>query len=163
MKSLVKESRKVSVSERLQTLRRLLENEEAGTQDEIRTALEDLDFEVNQSTISRDLKKLGAVKMIDASGRTVYRLAANIAEEQLAQRPPTGLSDMVLRVLSNGSLIVVNTTPGSASLVARFLDQFREDGILGTIAGDDTIFVAPENSKSIDKLLKRISKSLLNS
>lgn len=160
MRSAAREPRKDSASERLQTLRRLLESEQAGTQDEIRAALEEENFEVNQSTISRDLKKLGAIKMIDASGRTVYRLAESLADEQIAVRPPAGLADLVVNVQSNGSLIVVSTTPGSASLVARFLDQFRADGILGTIAGDDTIFIAPESTKSIDRLLKKISKSL---
>lgn len=152
-----------AVTERLSKIRQLLESEQAGTQDEIRSALEDLDFDVNQSTVSRDLKRLGAVKVIDASGRTVYRLAQTLADEQFAQRPPAGLAQMVLRVAENGSLVVVNTTPGSASLVARFLDQFREDGILGTIAGDDTIFIAPESTKTIDRLVKKIAKSLSNS
>lgn len=159
MKALTKDTRRDSVNERLQTLRRLLEDEQAGTQDEIRSALEDMDFEVNQSTISRDLKKIGAIKMIDASGRTVYRLAQSLADEQIAHRPPAGLPELVTQVVSNGSLIVINTTPGSASLVARFLDQFRAEGILGTIAGDDTVFVAPESTKTIDKLVRKIEKS----
>jgi transcriptional regulator of arginine metabolism len=144
--------------ERLQNLRRLLEDGLAGTQDEIREALEDLKFEVNQSTISRDLKKVGAVKIIDPRGRTVYRLAENIIDEQVGL-PPKGLSELVLEVLNNESMIVINTTPGSASLVARFLDQF-EDGILGTIAGDDTIFVSPKSTKGIERLVRQIRKSL---
>jgi transcriptional regulator of arginine metabolism len=144
--------------QRLQKLRRLLEEGLAGTQDEIREALENLKFDVNQSTISRDLKKVGAVKMIDTSGRTVYRLAENIIDEQMGP-PPTGLNELVLEVLNNESMIVINTTPGSASLIARFLDQF-EDGILGTIAGDDTIFVSPKSTKGIERLARQIRKSL---
>jgi transcriptional regulator of arginine metabolism len=54
-------------------------------------------------------------------------------------------------------LIVINTTPGSASLVARQLDQTRPEGILGTIAGDDTIFVAPVSSRKIEQTVEAIS------
>lgn len=144
--------------ERLLKLRRLLEDGLAGTQDEIREALENSKFEVNQSTISRDLKSVGAIKMIDSAGRTVYRLTENIIDEQVSA--PRGLPELVLEVLHNESLIVINTTPGSASLVARYLDK-SEDGILGTIAGDDSIFVSPKTTKGIERLARKIRKSLM--
>lgn len=138
---------------RLQALRRLLAKEEASTQDELREELEKLDFEVNQSTISRDLRKLGAVKIIDPSGRTVYRLA----EEMAAVRTPTGLGALITDIEHNGVMVVVHTSPGSASLVARTIDQLRSDeGVLGTIAGDDTVFVAPRQPRSIEALVRRI-------
>jgi transcriptional regulator of arginine metabolism len=141
---------------RLLALRRLLEKEQASTQDELREELEKLNFEVNQSTISRDLRKIGAVKLLDASGRTVYRLA----EEMAAPRAPQGFGELVTDLEHNGQLVVIHTTPGSASLVARVVDQLRGSGVLGTIAGDDTVFVAPRSPKEILALVKRIRETL---
>lgn len=148
---------RVDTAQRLQALRRLLAQEDASTQDELREELEKLDFEVNQSTISRDLRKLGAVKMIDANGRTVYRLN----EEMAPVRAPTGLATLVTNIEHNGVMVVIHTSPGSASLVARTIDQLRdENGVLGTIAGDDTVFVAPRAPKSIEVLVRAIRQVL---
>ncbi|MEK7358527.1 MAG: hypothetical protein AAB250_18930, partial [Bdellovibrionota bacterium] len=74
--------------------------------------------------------------------------------------PPTNLEDMVLDVKTNGALIVMLTAPDCASLVARHLDLSRPQGVMGTIAGDDTIFVAPANLKAIPATIKAIRDSL---
>lgn len=146
-----------SAPNRLQALRRLLESEKSSTQDELREELEKLSFEVNQSTISRDLRKLGAIKLIDASGRTVYRLAEVVAPE-MAPVVTGPLQNLVTQVAHNGSLVVLHTSPGSASLVARQLDRLGNKNILGTLAGDDTVFVAPAQVRQIDRLTARIRK-----
>ena len=145
-------------SDRLSALRQLLSEGAASTQEELREELEARGFSVTQSTISRDLKRVGAVKAIDAAGRTIYRLeGSGIAPLAM----PTGsLRDLVNAIRTNGNMIVINTSPGSASLVARHLDAHRPGGILGTIAGDDTIFVAPENLKQIDSTIRQIEASL---
>lgn len=148
---------RIDTQARLQALRKLLVKEDASTQDELRDELEKLDYEVNQSTISRDLRKLGAIKMIDSSGRTVYR----IAEEMARVTAPSGLGSLITDIEHNGVMIVVHTSPGSASLVARQIDQLRSaNAVLGTIAGDDTVFVCPRNPKDISSLLKRIERVL---
>lgn len=143
---------------RLTALRRLLETGAASTQDELRERLEEEGFEVTQSTISRSLRKLGAVKAVDEEGRTVYRLS-------LGEPPPpptvqTSIGDHILEVANNGSIIVLRTQPGSASLVARHLDHYQPGGILGTIAGDDTIFVAPADVTRIDEAELAVRESL---
>ncbi len=142
------------VKARIQALKRLLEEEEASTQDELREKLEELDFVVNQSTVSRDLRRLGAIKSTDNEGQTTYRLT---------NESPTvyvkSLTDLVRGIYSNGAMIVVNTDPGSASLIARHIDNLRSDDVLGTIAGDDTIFVAPVSLKRIEKLRAAIEES----
>lgn len=148
----------MSVSEgknRLETLRKLLSQGSLSTQDELREKLEKQDFSVTQSTVSRDLRKIGAIKAVDADGRTVYRLPA----DEPAPIASTSLGDLVLDVNHNGSLIVIHTTPGSASLIARHLDRSASDGILGTLAGDDTIFVAPRSVKDIRVTMQRILES----
>ncbi len=142
---------------RLDALRRLLMQGSESTQDELREKLEKQSFPVTQSTISRDLRKLGAVKAVDTDGRTVYRMPDDV----IAPLPvsSTSLLDMVSEIDTNGAIIVIHTSPGSASLIARHLDQVRPAGILGTIAGDDTIFVAPSAKTTAKATIKEIMAS----
>jgi len=141
--------------DRLNTLRKLLSNGDLSTQEELAVELSEQKFKVTQSTISRDLRKLGAVKAQDPAGRTVYRLPDDLSSPAMISG--NSFAGLLVNVQHNGSLIVINTTPGSASLVARQLDQTRPEGILGTIAGDDTIFVAPVSSRKIEQTVEAIS------
>lgn len=141
---------------RINALRQLLSQGKLSTQEELAEELGEKGFEITQSTISRDLRKLGAIKAIDPNGRTVYKLPP-----EPASPVSTGaLEDLVLRTEHNGSLIVIHTAPGSASLVARHLDTAGLTSIIGTIAGDDCIFVAPADTRSIRATLKDIAESL---
>lgn len=143
---------------RLSALKRLLSQGKLSTQDELREELRALQFEVTQSTISRDLRRIGAVKAIDVSGNTVYRLPI---ENEAPVPSGTGLAAMITNIRENGAMIVIHTTPGSASLVARHIDQSRlMTKVLGTIAGDDTVFVAPAQVKQIGQTVEQIRASL---
>ena len=147
------------IRDRMQALRRLLEEGEASTQDELRETLEKQGFEVTQSTVSRSLRKLNAIKTTDENGRTVYRLASTDAP--LPPPAKAAIGDLILDIQSNGAMIVIHTPPGTAPLVARHLDHVRPGGILGTIAGDDTIFVAPPKALSgIEKTIRALRESL---
>src|SRR5579885_264247 len=140
---------------RLEALRELLGEGKLSTQDELRAELESRRFAVTQSTISRDLRRLGAVKAVDPDGRTVYRLSAEPAV------PVSGgsLRDLIQDIQTNGAIIVIHTLPGTASLIALHLDRFKPGGILGTIAGEDTIFVAPASLKTVRATIEAIEKS----
>lgn len=111
-------------------------------------------FTVTQSTISRDLARLGATKTRDNSGRVIYRLLEETAG--VMALPASDLKGLLVSVQHNGSTIVIHTPPGSANLVAHQLDRTRPAGILGTIAGDDTIFVAPRSTKLINETIAAI-------
>jgi arginine repressor len=142
---------------RLEALRHLLSQGKLSTQDELREELESKRFTVTQSTISRDLRRLGAVKATDPDGRTVYRLAG---EEPLRVPVSTGsLRDLVKTIETNGALIVLHTVPGTASIIALHLDRVRPGDILGTVAGDDTIFIAPRSLKKIRETMALIERS----
>ena len=134
---------------RLSALKDLLGEGDASTQEELAVELFKRRFDVTQSTISRDLRKIGAIKAIDQSGRTVYRLPTQENGEASVASYSTGLRSHILDIQHNGAMIVIHTISGSASLVARFLDQTKPAGILGTIAGDDTIFV--KKSRNINR------------
>jgi len=77
-----------------------------------------------------------------------------------APRALAALNPLVLRIRDNGALVVVHTTPGAASAVALALDQARLPEVLGTLAGDDTVFVAPVQAASASRL-NRILSGLL--
>lgn len=143
-------------NDRLQALRDLLQEERAHTQDELRLSLEGLDFVVNQSTISRDLKRLGAIKESDSEGRTIYRLA----EDPPPARVVPTLAALIQSIEHNGTLIVVRTDAGSASLVARQIDTLKLDSVMGTIAGDDTILVIPAQNKKTMAVVKELEAAL---
>lgn len=133
------------MSARLELLRALLAEGKLSTQDELRSRLEQRKFKVTQSTISRDLRKLGAVRAIDARGRAVYRLPdADGREGELASG-----GEIVRAIQANDSIVVIHTLPGAASIVARQIDLSRSEKFLGTIAGDDTVFVALSGKGSV--------------
>ncbi len=140
-----------------QVLRELLQQGTVGTQEEICSALEKRGFEINQSKVSRWLRKIDAVKAKNEKGQVVYRLPKEPA-------PPTAstkLKDLVISYDFNETSIVVHTSPGTASMIARVLDYQRDSlKILGTVAGDDTIFVLPRSIKQIKQTLDAIKHVL---
>ncbi|EKD75801.1 MAG: Arginine repressor [uncultured bacterium] len=136
----------------------LLEKKAVGTQEEIRDALLKKGIPVNQVRVSRILHKLGAIKM-NEDGKIVYRLPSD-AEKYFV--PKEILKKLISRITHNESLVVIQTVSGSGQVVARLLDLTKNLDILGTVAGDDTIFVAPKTTKNIETLFKKIYNLLLN-
>lgn len=134
----------------------LLQTGAVKTQKGIKAELLKQGFKVNQTKISRLLHKIGAIKLNEGN-QTVYRLPTELAVIE----PKIPLSQLVLGIDNNDTIIVIHTSPGSAELVARLLDLQKTLGILGTVAGDDTIFVAPKKTQNIQTLRKIISKALL--
>lgn len=141
----------------LEALSELLRRGSVSTQQDICQELSAQGFVINQSKISRLLHKLGAIKVKNSQGITEYRLPKEMAP------PPsqTPLKQLILKIEANETLIIIQTSPGSASLIARMLDyQNTESEILATLAGDDTIFVAPKSIQKIQKTLDEVKKLL---
>ena len=142
---------------RLAVLSQLIREGKASNQEDLAKALKQKKFHVTQSTISRDLRRIGAVKTFTSDGDIIYKLP-----DDPTILPPTvshALGNMLIDIQYNESMIVLHTTPGSASLVARHFDSMRASlGILGTIAGDDTIFIAPASVKGMATLIKKIKE-----
>ena len=112
---------------------------------------------ISQAKISRLLSKLGAVKMRNASSQVVYILPDELAVPRTKQ----AIQSVVISVKHNGMQIIVKTGIGGAPLISRMLDSMGESaGILGTLAGDDTIFIAPENVEHIDQITNDIKRIL---
>jgi transcriptional regulator of arginine metabolism len=126
--------------QRQQALLDLVRAESLASQEEIATRLDGLGFPATQSTISRDLDELGLVRLRDGDGHLRYatpEAGASNGGRQLR----TILREFARSIEHSRNLVVVKTPPAGASPVARVLDASELEGIMGTIAGDDTILV----------------------
>lgn len=134
----------------------LLKEEKFSSQSEIVTALQELGFDhINQSKVSRMLSKFGAVRTRNTKMEMVYQLPAELSVPTTS----SPLKNLVVDIDHNDVLIVVRTSPGAAQLIARLLDSMgKAEGILGTIAGDDTIFITPTREMTIDTLIEQITE-----
>ena len=118
-----------------------LREHEVGSQEELVARLGLAGIAATQATVSRDLDELGAVKL-KRDGAIRYLLPEEIDEKYAAAKLDRLLAEWVMEIIPAGPLLVLRTPPGSANLVANALDSATLPGIAGTIAGDDTIFVA---------------------
>jgi transcriptional regulator of arginine metabolism len=114
--------------------------------------------EVTQATISRDLAALGVVRGL-RGGRTTYLLPDDIAESPAAAaqaRLRRLLADLPLEMSAVAPLLVLHTAPGSANAIASALDLSRWPEVVGTVAGDDTIFSVCPEAAAIERLRARL-------
>lgn len=132
----------------------LLKEEKFSSQGEIVQTLQDLGFDnINQSKVSRMLTKFGAVRTRNAKMEMVYCLPAELG----VPTTTSPLKNLVLDVDHNDAIVVIHTSPGAAQLIARLLDSLgKSEGILGTIAGDDTIFTTPAKGFAVEQLYAAI-------
>lgn len=136
----------------------LLNEQCYGSQGQLADALSEQGFtNMSQAKISRLLSKLGAVKMRNASEQVVYILPDELAIPKSKQ----AIQSVVVSVKHNNMQIIVKTGIGGAPLISRMLDSMGESaGILGTLAGDDTIFIAPNDVNQIDEITNDIKRLL---
>jgi transcriptional regulator of arginine metabolism len=127
--------------ERQGAILRLVRDRELSTQAEVAHALRDEGIETVQTTISRDIAQLGLVKVRNARGKLVYALPGAEDLDRLSSLA-AALRRWATGITSTGNLVVVTTPPGYANALARAIDEAALPDVAGTIAGDDTIFVA---------------------
>lgn len=146
---------------RQELIRRILLDGPLASQEELRKRLASLGVEATQATISRDIRAMGILK-----GPTGYRLPGDVVEEgSVRPRPcPRGSRGGSLRehsvdVATAGTLVVVSTAPGYAPLVALEIDTMDEDRIVGTVAGNDTVFVATVSVSDGEAVCERLREA----
>lgn len=142
----------------MEILRGLIGSEFVGGQAEIAKYLKKKGFNVAQSTVSRALAKIGAVKT-NKNGNIMYTLSPVSHAPQFTGQ---SLGNLILSVDHNESLIVVKTKPGSAMFVAGFVDHYCADFCIGTVAGDDTILVVPKSTKKMQTYSSQLSSFFAN-
>ena len=145
-------------AQRQAALAALLRTREVTSQASLLTDLHRQGFDATQATVSRDLEELGAVKVRVAGGETVYAIP-ELAHERVAPEDALRrvLGDWLADVSSSANLVVVRTPPGSAHVVGSALDRAGLPGVLGTVAGDDTILVITASPTGGAAVAKRLA------
>lgn len=134
-------------AQRQQLIVTLIEQFAVTNQPQLVELLADNGITATQATVSRDLEDLGAVKVRVPGGESVYAIAefapARVAPEDQLRRV---MGEWVAEVRHSGPMIVVRTPPGCAHVVASALDRSQLSGLVGTVAGDDTIFCVADET-----------------
>ncbi len=138
---------------------KLIAAENVETQEELAALLSAQGFNVTQATVSRDIKELRLIKVLTGEGRYKYATVEK-AESDLQERFIRLFSNCVVSITSAGNLIVVKTMAGSAAVAAEAIDSMKWPEIAGSIAGDNTVFVAVREGKNVSDIIKKFQKMM---
>jgi len=150
---------------RMEALKMLISSQELGSQEEVLKALAKEGFKLTQATLSRDLKQLKVAKAASMNGKYVYVLPNETMYKRVTT--PQSASEMLqssgfLSINFSGNMAVIKTRPGYASSIAYNIDNSDMPEILGTIAGDDTIFIVKKEGASQNDLIESLSAIIPN-
>jgi transcriptional regulator of arginine metabolism len=142
---------------RQRAIRDLVEQRPIRTQQELAAALRERGFRTTQATISRDVAELGLVKAA-REGTQAYALPPRLVEAEVSgeDRLRRLLHDLPIELREAGLLLVMRTLPGSAHPLAAALDRARWPEVAGSIAGDDTVFVAVTDRTALRRVRQRL-------
>ena len=142
-------------ADRRRDLLRILHDGKASSQLDIVEELRLAGHDVTQATVSRDLREVGATK-VRINGSIAYRLADEIPHGQggdlVARNLDRNLAEFAIDIAPAANIVVVKTAPGHASAVGRAIDMAGLKEVVGTVAGDDTIFVATPSDEVASEL-----------
>ena len=130
------------------------------TQDELADALRSEGIDVTQATVSRDIKEMMLVKVPTGDGGHRYAFPSEHSITVSVARLEKTFQDSVLTINSSGNIVVLRTLPGTAQAVAYVLDNIRWTEIIGTVAGDDTIFIVVKPEKDVPKVVERFESMM---
>ena len=137
----------------------IIEQYDIETQEELAGKLREKGIVVTQATVSRDIKELRLLKVLSGSGGYKYA-TADKAEHGLSERFVRMFKDSVLSVSSAGNIVVLKTLSGSANVAGEAIDSMRLPEILGTMAGDNTVFAVVQNEAEAVETVKRFQDML---
>ena len=150
---------------RLEALRLIISSQQLGSQDELLNALQREGFKLTQATLSRDLKQLKVAKAASMSGNYVYVLPNETMYKRVST--PNSIREMMkvpgfVSINFSGNLGIIKTRPGYASSIAWNIDNSDVPEILGTIAGDDTIFIVIKEGIKHQEIVDALSDIVPN-
>ena len=137
----------------------IIERENIETQEELASKLRDMGIVVTQATVSRDIKELRLLKVLTPDGSYKYA-TVDKAEHGVSERLVRMFIDSVLSISYAENLIVIRTLPGSANAAGEAIDSMRWPEVLGTISGDNTIFVAVRSSEEAPAVVEKFQEIL---
>jgi len=146
--------------ERQNAILGLVRERTLSTQAEVAAALKDAGFEVVQTTVSRDISDLGLVKVRAPSGRLVYAPPGTSDSDRM-RALGAAMRRYAIAVDAAGTLVVLTTPSGFANALAQAVDEASHPAIAGTVAGDNTIFVAVKDGTSASALRDELTSYLL--
>ena len=150
---------------RMETLKMLISSMELGSQEEVLQALEKEGYKLTQATLSRDLKQLKVAKAASMNGKYVYVLPNETMYKRISKpRPATEMlqTSGFQSINFSGNMGVIKTRPGYASSIAYNIDDSDIPAIIGTIAGDDTIFIVIKEGASYEEVIDGLSMVIPN-
>jgi len=144
---------------RQQAIGDVVQDRDLHTQQEVVTALAEKGFKATQATVSRDITEMGLVK-VSRDGRQLYALPSSTAasEQTGEQRLVELLDGMPIVVSESGLILVIRAVPGTAHAIAAALDRAHWPDVLGTIAGDDTLFIATADGPALARVRHRLER-----
>ena len=150
---------------RLEALRLIISSQQLGSQDELLNALQKEGFKLTQATLSRDLKQLKVAKAASMSGNYVYVLPNETMYKRVST--PNSIREMMkvpgcVSITFSGNIGVIKTRPGYASSIAWNIDNSDIPESLGTIAGDDTIFIVIKEGIRHQEVIEALSDVVPN-
>jgi len=143
-----------SVSARRAKAISLIESGVVHSQSDLVVLLKKSGYRVTQATASRDLEEIGAVRARDKNGESIYKISGS-TDEALARISPLP-SKLILSIDHSANLAVIHTPPGAAQFLASSLDHAHLTGVIGTIAGDDTIILVTKKATGGAQVAKEL-------
>jgi transcriptional regulator of arginine metabolism len=142
---------------RQRAIRDLVEQRPIRTQQDLAAALRERGFRATQATISRDVAEIGLTKARRGSGRAYVLQARQVeAEASGEDRLRRLLTDLPVEIREAGLMLIIRTLPGSAHALAAALDRTRWPEVAGSIAGDDTVFIAFADRRGLRRTRQRL-------
>jgi transcriptional regulator of arginine metabolism len=152
----------VNRAARERTIREIVAEQPIGTQEDLARALARRGVRVTQATVSRDVKRLGLVKLADARGAYRYAAAngAATANPSTQENLRNAFREFVTAIENGEAFFLVKTLPGRANAVGIAIDEARRPELAGTIAGDDTILVLVRRARDREKARRALERLL---
>lgn len=143
-------------SKRQEAILRIIAEQEVTTQEELQTALREQGFDVTQATVSRDIKSLDLVKIITDEGR--YRYSRKLPGQPAfrTQKFRSVFLEAVIHVDCAQNIVVVKCHVGMGNAACAAIDTMELEGVVGTLAGDDTVFILMRDNAQAESLMERI-------
>jgi transcriptional regulator of arginine metabolism len=135
----------------------MITSTEIETQEDLADGLKAISIDVTQATISRDIKELRLIKTVSKSGKQKYATIAQ-SQEGIAERLNKMFENSVVSIEDAMNIIILKTIPGAAQICASAIDYMGLENVAGTLAGNDSVFVAIKSLEAVSKIMEEFRK-----
>lgn len=140
----------------------LVQKHTVRTQEELLKQLEGMGFDATQATVSRDIRELKIVKVSDGGGGYRYSTALPLGDGDFAQKLKKIFAEAVYKADFAGNIVVLKTYAGMGNAAGAAVDSMQLDGVVGTLAGDDTMLIVARTEESAEKICSRLKTMIFH-